>query len=246
MGASSIQASIQAGDFLPPWDMYVVCVCLISGYILIPLLVSQILLLWVPFLGETAQLCVQQGATLLSWLMIFAGLHWRYGAIAPYVGLVLKRPLAYYVWEAVLLILLTTGVTLGLNFFWTAIAHILPGWHPADKSPYADFHSMRLLVLASFAVFMAPVLEELIFRGLVQTTFHKKCQPLQAVFWATLVFLSLHGSYFGDIKALSHVLVLGLCLGFWRERTQSLVPGMLAHGFNNGLASLMLLLHAPQ
>ncbi len=235
-----------ATNVLPPWDMYVVCVSLISGYILIPLLVSQMLLLWAPFCGDTVQMVVQQSTTLLTWITIFAVLRWRYGAIAQYLGLVLNRPLAYYGWEAVQLILLTTGLTLGLNVFWTVIAQLLPGWHPADKIPYTDYHSFRLLVLAGFAVLMAPFLEELIFRGLVQSTFYKKCQPLQAVFWATLVFLSLHGSYFGDIKALSHVLVLGLCLGFWRERTQSLVPGMLAHGFNNGLALFMLLKYAPK
>jgi membrane protease YdiL (CAAX protease family) len=231
---------------LPPWDMYTVAVSLVSGYILIPLLITKVLMLMYPFLGETEQLFSQQAITLVAWVSIFACLRWRYGPIMPYLGLVFNRPATYYVWETVQLILLTTGLTLALNFSWTLVAKYIPGWQPEGRVPYADFSSAELVVLTLFAVLMAPVLEELIFRGLVQSTFHKLCRPALSVLMATLVFLLLHGSYFSDIKALAHVLVLGLCFAIWRERTQSLIPSMAAHWFNNGLASMMLLMQAAK
>lgn len=229
---------------LPPWDMYTVAVSLISGYILIPLLVTQILMLVNPFLSDTAQLFIQQAITLATWVSIFIFLGWKYGAIWPYLGLKFSRPTPYYVWETVKLILLTTALTLALSLLWMLVEKSIPGLKLEEKLPYANLSSAELVVLAFFAVFMAPMLEELIFRGLVQSTFHKVYSPTGSVLLTTAVFLLLHGSYFGDIKALSHVLVLGLCFGIWRERTQSLVPGMVAHWFNNGLASLLLLMSA--
>lgn len=233
-------------QLLPPWDMYTVAVSLVSGYILIPLLVTKVLMLMNPFLGDTVQLFIQQAITLVTWVSIFVCLRWRYGPIAPCLGLVFTRPASYYMWETVKLILLTTSMTLGLSLLWSVLGKSMPGWPLQDKIPYSDFSSAELVVLTLFAVFMAPVLEELIFRGLVQSTFHKMCRPALSVLMTTLVFLMLHGSYFGDVKALAHVLVLGLCFGIWRERTQSLVPGMVAHWVNNGLASMLLLMNAPK
>ena len=227
---------------LPPWGMYTVAVSLIAGYVLIPLLVSQILILINPFMGETAQLFFQQAVTLITWVSIFAFLRIYYGPIRRYLGLTLNRPLGYYSWESVKLILLTTAVTLGMNFLWMLLGKHWPALNPEVKMPYSDFSSTELVVLTLFAVLMAPVLEELIFRGLVQSTFHKLCGPVTSVLMTALVFLTLHGSYFGNIKALGHVLIIGLCFGVWRERTQSLVPGMVAHWFNNGLASLLMLM----
>lgn len=228
---------------VPPWDTYTVAASLAAGYFLIPLLATQLLVLINPFLGDTEQLFIQQGVTLLTWVSIFAFLHWRYGSFRESLGLSLSRPIRYYAWETVKLILLTTALTLSMNLLWMWLGKIWPGLHLEDKLPYSDFSSMELVVLVLFAVLMAPVLEELIFRGLIQSTFRKFCSPTWAVILTALVFLLLHISYFGDIKALMQVLVLGLFFSIWRERTQSLFPGMMAHLFNNGLASMLLLTH---
>jgi membrane protease YdiL (CAAX protease family) len=244
LDSSGLQDGVTLLSPLPPWGMYTVAVSLLAGYVLIPLLVTQILVLLNPFMGETEQLFFQQAVTLITWVSIFAFLRAYYGPINLYLGVVISRPIGYYTWEAVKLILLTTAMTLGMNFLWFVLGKQFPGLGQEGKLPYADFTSTELVVLTLFAVLMAPVLEELIFRGLVQSTFHKLCSPKTSVWMTSLVFLTLHGSYFGNPKALTHVLVVGLCFGIWRERTQSLVPGMIAHWFNNGLASLLLLMSA--
>jgi membrane protease YdiL (CAAX protease family) len=228
---------------LPPWDMYTVSVSLFSGYILIPLIVSNILILMNPFLETASQLFIQQLVTLLTWVFIFVFLNWKYGSLLVYLGWELSRPRQYYVWETTKLILLTTTLTLLLNRLWAFLENKMPSLTLEKAQPYADYGANELFVLTAFAVLMAPVLEELIFRGFVQSTFHKISPPVRSVIFTCLVFLLLHGSYFDNIKALSHVLTLGLCFGIWRERTQSLVPSMVAHGVNNGLASIMLLKH---
>jgi membrane protease YdiL (CAAX protease family) len=224
---------------LPPWDLYTVCVCLLSGYILIPLMLSNMLLLIDPFMDQAQQMFIEQSVTLLTWLSIFGVLQWRYGHLAKYIGLSFTKARQYYLWETTLLLVVSNGLTLGLSLFWMLLEKLQPELH-LGADPYADFSGSRLWVLFFFAVIVAPLQEELIFRGLVQSTLHKVCNRFWSVLWTGLVFLLLHGSYMHNIKAMAHVVVLGLCFGIWRERTRSLVPGMVAHGLNNGLASLMM------
>lgn len=224
---------------LPPWDLYTVCVCLLSGYILIPLMLSNMLLLIDPFMDQAQQMFIEQSVTLLTWLSIFGVLQWRYGHLAKYIGLNFTKPRQYYLWETILLLVASNGLTLGLSLFWMLLEKLQPGLH-LGADPYADFSGSQLWVLFFFAVIVAPLQEELIFRGLVQSTLHKACNRFWSVLWTGLVFLLLHGSYMHNIKAMAHVVVLGLCFGIWRERTRSLVPGMVAHGLNNGLATLMM------
>jgi membrane protease YdiL (CAAX protease family) len=230
-------------ESLPPWGMYAVAVSLGIGYILIPLLVSNVMLLVNPFMSPVGELFMQQAVTLITWLLIFGWLRFRYGPIKAYLGLTVRRPFGYYSWETVKLLLLTSSLTLLLNQMWVFLDHRFPAWWLMNQGePYSDYNTPQLVMLSVFAVLMAPVLEEVIFRGLVQSTFHKISPPLRSVIFTCLMFLLFHGTYFDNIKALSHVLVLGLCFGFWRERTKSLMPGMAVHLFNNGLASIILLL----
>jgi membrane protease YdiL (CAAX protease family) len=219
---------------LPPWDMYVMAVCLFLGYILIPLLVSNVLILINPFMELGTKLFVEQGVTLLTWASIFLFLQWGYGSLRQHLGLTFTRPLRYYIWETVKLVLLTFGLTLLMNYIWQ--------WMGTAEGvdPFRGYNQADLIVLLLFAVLMAPVLEELIFRGFVQSTFHKISPPIRSVIFTSLVFLMMHASYFENVRALAQVLVLGLCFGIWRERTQSLIPGMVAHLLNNILASVLL------
>lgn len=226
---------------LPPWDLYTVCVCLLSGYILVPLMLSNVLLLVNPFMDQAELMFVQQSVTLLTWLSIFGLLQWKYGHLRHYLGMTVTMPGRYYAWETMLLLIVSNGLTLALSLFWVLVEKLNPGLN-LGAEPYADFSSPQLWVLAFFAVVVAPLQEELIFRGLVQSTFHKICSRAWSVIWTGLIFMMLHGTYMNNVKALAHVVVLGLCFGIWRERTRSLMPGMVAHLFNNGLATLIMML----
>jgi membrane protease YdiL (CAAX protease family) len=228
---------------LPAWDMYTVAVSLGVGYLFMPLLLSNVLLLANPFLSPAALLIVQQGMTLLTWVGIFVFLRLRYGPIVDCFGLKPQRPLAFYLWETILLLLLTTGLTILLPQLWGLLSQWFPQWNLAQTEPYQNFRSSEILVLSGFAVLMAPMLEEMIFRGFVQATFHKFANPFRSVLFTCLVFLLFHGNYFENVKALTHVFALGLCFGIWRERTQSLYPSMVVHLFNNSLASIVMLMH---
>jgi membrane protease YdiL (CAAX protease family) len=229
-----------SSDKHPPWDLYTVFVCLLSGYIFVPLLLSNVLLLIDPFMGSVRQMVLEQGVTLLTWVIIFAGLHWRYGQLPQYLGLSLTRPRQYYQWETILLILLSSGLTLALSLLWMAVEL----WWPTlnlGTDPYERFSRSQIWAMSFFAVFTAPLLEELIFRGLVQSTLHQRWGRLGSVFYSSLIFMLFHGNYLNNVKALTHVIVIGLCFAIWRERSQSLIPGIVAHWFNNFLATILML-----
>src|SRR5918994_2234387 len=81
-------------------------------------------------------------------------------------------------------------------------------------------------------VILAPVFEELIFRGILFATLRKRFSFLTSMFASGLIFALAHG--YGVIAFLT-VLWSG-CLWAWAyERTGSVIPGMLAHAVNNGV-----------
>jgi membrane protease YdiL (CAAX protease family) len=216
--------------------MYWASVALFSGYILVPLLLSNIVKLINPFMPAAYLLFLQQCYTVLTWVIIFFVFNTCYPGFWGVIGLQPKQPASYYLWESVLLILTVVGLTLALNCLWQTL-----GVDTQHNNPYQQYSPLQVIVLSVFAVFIAPFQEELVFRGLVQSTFHKVSSQWRAVLLTGLVFLILHGSYFSHWPALAHVMGVGLCFGIWKERTNSLVPGIVAHLFNNIIASVMML-----
>lgn len=81
---------------------------------------------------------------------------------------------------------------------------------------------------------LAPLVEELVFRGLLYGWIAGRWGPLPAFIASSLVFAAAHAEP-------AHI-VLVLPLGFWfgwlRWRTNSLVPTIVAHMINNGFAVL--------
>lgn len=74
----------------------------------------------------------------------------------------------------------------------------------------------------------APLAEELVFRGVVQSFL----QPLGsggAVMVQALLFAMQHGS----AAAMVYALCMGLVLGWMRQRTGSVLPGIVLHIINN-------------
>lgn len=91
---------------------------------------------------------------------------------------------------------------------------------------------ITLLKIVIEFVVLAPLFEELIFRGILFTTLRKKWSFPIAMATSGIIFAVVHG--YGIIAFLT-VFWSG-CLWAWAyERTGSVIPGMVAHGINNGL-----------
>lgn len=85
-----------------------------------------------------------------------------------------------------------------------------------------------LLILA----LLAPVVEELVFRGLLYGWVAGRWGPLPAFLVSSLAFAAAHV----EPAHIALVLPLGLWFGWLRWRTNSLLPSLVAHVINNGLA----------
>jgi membrane protease YdiL (CAAX protease family) len=78
-----------------------------------------------------------------------------------------------------------------------------------------------------FLVILKPLVEEVIFRGLLYGPIRKKTDPVIAALTTSFLFMLADGSYKG------HHLISGVLLAYLYERTGSLLPGILFHGLIN-------------
>ena len=102
-------------------------------------------------------------------------------------------------------------------------------------SPAADY------ALAGFAILIAPVMEELVFRGFFFSIFETRTSLRFAVVVTALLFAALHVSeYWGAWNHVLMIFIVGLVFSLVRAATGSVVPGVIVHSAYNG--TLMLLL----
>lgn len=84
-------------------------------------------------------------------------------------------------------------------------------------------------------VILAPVVEELVFRGAIQGHLLRKWQnPYAAITISALAFGLVHG----NLEQSPFAFILGLALGWIYYLTGSLLPCMLMHFVNNGLTTV--------
>ncbi|HXV68030.1 MAG TPA: CPBP family glutamic-type intramembrane protease [Nitrospira sp.] len=87
-------------------------------------------------------------------------------------------------------------------------------------------------------VILAPIFEELAFRGLLYAMLRRRVQFLPAAFISAGLFALAHG--YGLIGCVS-VLWSGFLWAWIYEKTGSLIPGMIAHALNNLLVCLTVM-----
>ncbi len=99
----------------------------------------------------------------------------------------------------------------------------------------APFTVYGLLLLA---VFIAPVCEELLFRGFLFTGFQRSMPLALAVVLSAFIFAAAHN----DLPSFPVLFCIGLLLALLRWRTGSLWPGVLLHLLNNAWSALSIIL----
>ncbi len=98
------------------------------------------------------------------------------------------------------------------------------------------------IIVIALAVFGAPFVEELFFRGLLQGAFTRRIGAVPAIFVTAVIFCLSHVLSEG-VFAPVQLFPAALVLGYLRHRTGRLAPGMVAHAtFNASLFLLFLVL----
>jgi uncharacterized protein len=96
-------------------------------------------------------------------------------------------------------------------------------WEPAHAGAFAANVALYALV--------APVVEELTFRGLGQSLLAFLGR------WPSIIVVGISfGLAHGLVEALLVLVPFGIALAWLRDRTKSVYPGMVVHGLFNGIA----------
>ena len=116
----------------------------------------------------------------------------------------------------------------------------IPKSLPMDKL-FRDAPSAYLV--AFFAITLAPLLEELFFRGLVYPLLRRAVSIIPAVLLTAAAFAGIHGAQLGYAWApILSIFVVGIVLTLVRERTNSVAASFLTHcGYNCTLFGLLWL-----
>ncbi len=117
--------------------------------------------------------------------------------------------------------------------------------------PEQDNELMRILqssrsavyVTALLATFTAPVVEEVIYRGILYSALQRSIGVVWAVTFVTVAFAGVHFlQYWGSPGTIVLICILSLILTLIRVRTKNLLPCIILHFIFNGIQSLILIL----
>lgn len=112
-----------------------------------------------------------------------------------------------------------------------------PEWMVRHLSGLVDVRSTPVQS-AFLLVLVAPLTEEVFFRGLILRGLLSRYSKVMAVFLTALLFAMLHLNPWQFFSAMT----LGLLFGWWFVRTRALLPCLVGHALANGLVFLQFLL----
>ncbi|HTP80507.1 MAG TPA: CPBP family intramembrane glutamic endopeptidase [Bacteroidota bacterium] len=97
----------------------------------------------------------------------------------------------------------------------------------------------ELLVVILIVAIVPAVVEETMFRGLIQSAFNRALMPSTAAVVTGIIFALFHLNPFELVPLVG----LGCYLGFLRYRSETLILPVVVHGLNNLLAILAVYFH---
>jgi membrane protease YdiL (CAAX protease family) len=106
------------------------------------------------------------------------------------------------------------------------------GVEPEGVKQVIDILPGRLGLSLLLLAVLAPVVEELVFRGLLYGWIAGRWGSVAAWIVSSLAFAAAHI----ELAHVVMVLPLGILFGWLRQRTDSLLPSLFAHVVNNGFA----------
>lgn len=107
---------------------------------------------------------------------------------------------------------------------------------PAPDFTFPSSKSMQAIYILYICI-LGPILEEIIFRGIVLNTI-KKYGAFTAIIFTSIIFSMFHL----NLVQFMTPLLLGILLAFVTIKTESTVPAIIIHIFNNTIATLITFL----
>ncbi len=117
------------------------------------------------------------------------------------------------------------------------------GGQETDLERLLQSSRITALIIAVIAATSAPLVEEIVYRGILYSALQRAAGPLVAIIVVTSLFAGLHVlQYWPDKGAISAIALLSLALTIVRARTGRLLPCFVIHLVFNGIQSLIIIL----
>jgi uncharacterized protein len=144
----------------------------------------------------------------------------------------------FRIWHAVALTALFYAIAIGLT---QVFGEVENEFDVIIKSSRA-----AVFIVAFFATFTAPLVEELVYRGLLFSAFRRRLGVALAVILSTLLFTLVHVPQYSlnntpDYATVITLLLLSLCLTLLRAKTNNLLPCIVLHTIFNAIQSALLI-----
>ncbi len=137
----------------------------------------------------------------------------------------------------------------GLAFLMFGVAILLERALPHRETELEKFLKIGMdirVMVAALAVVTAPLIEEIVYRGLIYSSVEGLMGKGAAVAFVTMLFALVHApQYWGSAAALASILSLSLVLTLLRARTGNLLPCFATHLVYNAI-QVGILLVAPE
>jgi membrane protease YdiL (CAAX protease family) len=128
-----------------------------------------------------------------------------------------------------------------------AILNSIFGEQVTDFDKILQSSRTAVYLVAFFATFTAPLVEEVIYRGVLYSAFQKKLGVIWGVVLVTVLFALVHVPQYSkdlvpDVVSVSMILLLSLVLTLVRVKTGNLLPCIVLHTVFNGIQAVFLIL----
>lgn len=128
------------------------------------------------------------------------------------------------------------AVVLVATYLWELVVVLLPIRDPGNEqgltpTHWEPSHAGAFAVNLMLFCVIAPVVEELTFRGVGQSLLRFTGR------WPSILLVGVaFGLWHGLVQALLILIPFGIGLAYLRDRTRSVIPGMVVHALFNGAA----------
>lgn len=149
-----------------------------------------------------------------------------------------KEVIWYTILIGIGLIIVTDEVDRFIQIFYSMPDNIYQELH---KSLIMESLQDYIIIIFS-AVFLAAICEEMLFRGFLQTSLENTFDITKSVMLTALIFAIVHFNQWWTIQ----LIIFGIFLGVLAWKTNSIIPSIIVHFLNNGVALLFTNLDESQ
>ena len=171
---------------------------------------------------------------LLAWILVT---NWRRRPFGQTLGL--SWPVGVATWKGVSLCFLVSVVLLGIGVLITNLF----GGGKTDLDRLIESSYQARVATAIVAIFTAPFVEEVIYRGMLYPALEKLTGMGWAIAIVSILFAGVHVlQYKNNVGVILAITILSITLTAVRALTGKLLPSVVIHLVFNGMQSLYLIL----